>query len=52
VIAEIQQRERRTVFVAMTRAMRALLVVVPAKNPSLLLQDFDERLWNLGMDEE
>lgn len=46
--AEIQQRERRTVFVAMTRAMRALLVVVPAKNPSFLLQDFDKQLWNLG----
>lgn len=32
----------------MTRAMRALLVVVPATKPSVLLQDFDETLWNLG----
>ena len=45
--AEIYQRERRTLFVAMTRAMRALLVVIPAQNPGLLLQDFDQTLWNL-----
>ncbi|MCU0549315.1 MAG: UvrD-helicase domain-containing protein [Leptolyngbya sp. Prado105] len=41
-------RERRTLYVAMTRAMRALLVLVPAKKPSLLLQSFDPQLWNLG----
>ena len=45
---EILNRERRTMFVAMTRAMRALLVVVPEKKPSLLLQGFDDTLWNLG----
>jgi hypothetical protein len=28
--------------------MRALLVVVPEKKPSVLLQSFDESLWNLG----
>jgi superfamily I DNA/RNA helicase/mRNA-degrading endonuclease RelE of RelBE toxin-antitoxin system len=45
---EILSRERRTLFVGMTRAMRALLVVVPEKKPSVLLQSFDESLWNLG----
>lgn len=45
---EILMRERRTLYVAMTRAMRALLVLVPAKKPSLLLQSFDPQLWNLG----
>lgn len=45
---EILVRERRTLYVAMTRAMRALLVLVPAKKPSLLLQSFDSQLWNLG----
>jgi len=46
--AEILNRERRTLYVAMTRAMRALLVLVPAKKPSALLQNFDSHLWNLG----
>ena len=45
---EILNRERRTLFVGMTRAMRALLVVVPEIKPSTLLQGFDETLWNLG----
>lgn len=45
---EILNRERRTLYVAMTRAMRALLVLVPAKKPSPLLQTFDPQLWNLG----
>ena len=45
---EILTRERRTLYVAMTRAMRALLVLVPAKQPPSLLQTFDPRLWNLG----
>ena len=40
-------KERRTVFVAMTRAMRALLVIAPAANPSPLLQGFDSQYWNL-----
>ncbi|MBD2465508.1 UvrD-helicase domain-containing protein [Oscillatoria sp. FACHB-1407] len=46
--AEILNRERRTLYVAMTRAMRALLVLVPAQKPSSLLQTFDPQLWNLG----
>lgn len=45
---ELFDRERRTMFVAMTRAMRALLIVVPTKGASELLQGFDERRWNLG----
>lgn len=45
---EIYNRERRTLFVAMTRAMRALLIVTPAKKPGILLQDFDPKWWNLG----
>jgi superfamily I DNA/RNA helicase/mRNA-degrading endonuclease RelE of RelBE toxin-antitoxin system len=44
---EIYRRERRTLFVAMTRAMRALLLVVPQSNPGPLLQDFDAQLWEL-----
>lgn len=46
---EIYARERRTLFVGMTRAMVALLVVVPADKPSQLLQGFDPKLWNLGV---
>ena len=45
---EILSRERRTLFVGMTRAMRALLVVVPEKKPPTLLQGFNPSLWNLG----
>jgi len=41
-------RERRTMFVGMTRAMRALLVVVPAQTKSPLLTELDERYWNVG----
>ncbi|MGB3291470.1 MAG: UvrD-helicase domain-containing protein [Phormidesmis sp.] len=51
-IQETLARERRTLFVAMTRAMRALLIVVPSEQPkrkiSPLLQAFDRDLWNLG----
>lgn len=47
-IAEILMRERRTLFVGMTRAMRALMVLVPAHQPGSLLQDFDPQFWNLG----
>jgi len=42
------RNQRRTLFVGMTRAMRALLVVVPETKPSTLLQGFDKTLWNLG----
>lgn len=41
-------RERRTLFVAMTRAMRALLVVTPEGNDSMLFDGFDPTLWNTG----
>lgn len=46
--AEILTRERRTLFVGMTRAMRALLIVVPSQKPGILLENFDAKLWNLG----
>jgi len=32
----------------MTRAMRALLMAVPAQTNSPLLQGFDEAYWNVG----
>ncbi len=41
-------RLRRTMFVGMTRAMRALLVTVPVQARSPLLQGFDGKYWNLG----
>jgi len=39
-------RARRTMFVAMTRAMRALLVVTPEGDDSMLYDGFDDELWN------
>jgi superfamily I DNA/RNA helicase len=47
-VDEIMTRERRTLFVGMTRAMRALLIIIPADNLSPLLQNFDSKHWNLG----
>jgi superfamily I DNA/RNA helicase/mRNA-degrading endonuclease RelE of RelBE toxin-antitoxin system len=47
-ISETLARERRTLFVGMTRAMRALLVIVPGGNSSLLWDNFDSQLWNFG----
>jgi superfamily I DNA/RNA helicase/mRNA-degrading endonuclease RelE of RelBE toxin-antitoxin system len=44
---EALARQRRTMFVAMTRAMRALLVLAPDK-PSPLFDGFDPLLWNLA----
>ncbi len=44
---EVLAQERRTLFVAMTRAMRALLVVVPAGTTSPLLRGFESRYWNV-----
>jgi len=41
-------RERRTLFVGMTRAMRALLVVIPHQSTTPLLQGFDPSSWNLS----
>lgn len=46
--AETLARERRTLYVAMTRAMRALLVVLPAGSDSPLFTGFDPALWNTG----
>jgi superfamily I DNA/RNA helicase len=40
--------DRRSLFVGMTRAMRALLLLVPATAHSPLLEGFDERYWNVG----
>jgi len=45
---EFLAKDRRTLFVGMTRAMRALLVVVPEQTRSPLLQGFDATYWNLG----
>jgi superfamily I DNA/RNA helicase len=40
-------RSKRLIFVGMTRAMRALLVIVPAGTSSPLLTGFDDRFWNI-----
>jgi superfamily I DNA/RNA helicase/mRNA-degrading endonuclease RelE of RelBE toxin-antitoxin system len=40
--------ERRTLYVAMTRAMRALLVCIPRNSSSSLFEGFDSTLWNYG----
>lgn len=40
-------QERRTMFVAMSRAMRALLVAGPETSPTPLLEGFDRALWNV-----
>jgi superfamily I DNA/RNA helicase/mRNA-degrading endonuclease RelE of RelBE toxin-antitoxin system len=45
---EMLALERRTMFVGMTRAMRALLVIIPEWTRSPLLSGFSERYWNLG----
>src|SRR6266581_1130 len=45
---EFLATDRRTMFVGMTRAMRALLITVPAQTQSPLLQGFDGTYWNLG----
>ncbi len=47
-IEEMLVRERRTLFVGMTRAMRALLVVIPHQSTTPLLQGFDSSYWNLS----
>jgi superfamily I DNA/RNA helicase/mRNA-degrading endonuclease RelE of RelBE toxin-antitoxin system len=39
-------RERRTMFVGMTRAMRSLLVAAPAGAHTPLLDGFDSNLWH------
>jgi mRNA-degrading endonuclease RelE of RelBE toxin-antitoxin system len=45
---EILGIERRTLYVAMTRAMRALLVTIPETGGSSLLDGFREPLWTIG----
>jgi superfamily I DNA/RNA helicase len=50
-LAEALERERRTLYVAMTRAMRALLVALPVKpagSAAPLFAGFDPALWNHG----
>jgi superfamily I DNA/RNA helicase len=52
---EVQERvtqERRTLFVAMTRAMRALMLVKSASLDSALLANFDPALWNVAPAEQ
>jgi superfamily I DNA/RNA helicase/mRNA-degrading endonuclease RelE of RelBE toxin-antitoxin system len=45
---EFLANDRRTMFVGMTRAMRALLVVVSSDARSPLLRGFDGQYWNVG----
>lgn len=44
---EHSAQERRTMFVGMTRAMRALLISIPDNVSSALLAGFGEALWNI-----
>lgn len=46
-LSEIEALQRRAMFVAMTRAMRALMVVKPKSQKSKLLASFDHALWTL-----
>ena len=43
--AEALQVARRVLYVAMTRAMHALVVLTPSERPSGLYTGFDERYW-------
>ncbi len=45
---EALRRERRTVFVGMTRAMRALMVVKPRGDKAALLDAFAPQWWNVA----
>jgi superfamily I DNA/RNA helicase/mRNA-degrading endonuclease RelE of RelBE toxin-antitoxin system len=44
---ETFEQRRRTIFVGMTRAMRTLLVIIPAGTKSPLLMGFDKQYWNM-----
>lgn len=46
-LAEWYVRERRTLYVAMTRAMCALLLLLPAKKGSPLTEGLREDVWNI-----
>jgi superfamily I DNA/RNA helicase/mRNA-degrading endonuclease RelE of RelBE toxin-antitoxin system len=46
--AEASARERRLLFVGMTRAMRALLVLTPARSDDPLFTGFDPKKWNVA----
>jgi superfamily I DNA/RNA helicase len=39
---------RRLVFVGMTRAMRALLVLYPRQRPSPFIHDLQSTRWNMS----
>lgn len=45
---EADALRRRTLFVGMTRAMRALLVLTPQGHPAPIFTGFDPTLWNIG----
>jgi superfamily I DNA/RNA helicase/mRNA-degrading endonuclease RelE of RelBE toxin-antitoxin system len=45
--AEALAIERRLLFVGMTRAMRAMLVALPARSSSPLVTGFDKSHWNM-----
>ncbi|MFC3613765.1 3'-5' exonuclease [Lutimaribacter marinistellae] len=46
-LAELEDLQRRTLYVAMTRAMRALMVVQPRRQRSKLLSPFKTGLWTV-----
>lgn len=48
---ELVARERRAMFVGITRAMRALFVSIPAATTSPLLTGFSPAYWNCGITE-
>jgi len=45
---EFLATDRRSIFVGMTRAMRALLLLVPVQAKSPLLEGFEGEHWNVG----
>ena len=45
---ELLARERRTIYVGMTRAMRTLLVIVPVNPDTPLLEGFASSYWSMG----
>lgn len=42
---ELLARSRRTLFVGMTRAMRALLVIIPAQSSYPIFNGFHHQYW-------